>query len=107
MYSGILFLYYFNDTSGMVWATLSFFVVTLVGSIFAARLDEIWYGFGVVLGSFTGWTVTYMRLRWIEKNIDGHIFCSGSLMKRGKGEQPPSKVYDRRSYTEKVVKENS
>ncbi len=107
MYSSMLFLYYFNDTSGMVWATLSFFVVTLFGSIFATRLDEIWYGLGVVLGSFTGWTVTYMRLRWIEKNIDGHIFCRGNLMKQGKGVQPPSKVYDRRGYAGKVAKENS
>ncbi len=107
MYSSMLFLYYFNDTSGMVWATLSFFAVTLFGSIFATRLDEIWYGLGVVLGSFTGWTVTYMRLRWIEKNIDGHIFCSGNLMKRGKGEQPPSKVYDRHGYAKKAAKENS
>ena len=107
MYSAILFLYYFNDLSGMVWATLSFFVLTLAGSIFATRLDEIWYGLGVVLGSFVGWTVTYMRLRWIEKNIDRHIFCSGNLMKRGKGEQPPGKVYDRHCQTEKIAKENS
>lgn len=112
MYSGILFLYYFNDMSGMVWAALSFFVVTLFGSIFATRLDEIWYGLGMVLGSFTGWTVTYMRLRWIEKNIDEHIFCSGHLMKRGKGKQPSGKVYDRHGYaqkvaTQKVAKENS
>ncbi len=107
MYSAILFLYYFNDMWGMVWATLSFFVVTFAGSIFATKLDEIWYGLGVVLGSFVGWTVTYMRLRWIERNIDRHIFCNGNLLKRGKGERPSSKVYDRRSYTEKIVKENS
>ncbi len=107
MYSAILFLYYFNDMSGMVWTTVSFFAVTFVGSIFAVRLDEIWYGLGVVTGSFTGWTVAYMRLRWIEKNIDGHIFCSGNLMKRGKGEQPSGKVYDRRSTSEKIAKEES
>ncbi len=107
MYSAILFLYYFNDMSGMVWATLSFFAVTFAGSVYATRLDEIWYGLGVVLGSFVGWTVTYMRLRWIEKNIDRHTFCNGNLLKRGKGEQPSGKVYDRRSHTEKIAKENS
>ncbi len=107
MYSAILFLYYFNDMMGMVLATLSFFIITLVGSIFATRLDEIWYGIGVVLGSFAGWTVTYMRLRWIERNIDRHIFCTGNLMKRGKGKQPPGKVYDRRLIAGEIAKENS
>ncbi len=107
MYSAMLFLYYFNDMSGMVMATLSFFAVTFIGSIFATRLDEIWYGLGVVLGSFTGWTVTYMRLRWIEKNIDRHVFCNGNLMKRGKGERPSSKVFDRNRYMEKIAEENS
>ena len=107
MYSAMLFLYYFNDMSGMVMATLSFFDVTFIGSIFATRLDEIWYGLGVVLGSFTGWTVTYMRLRWIEKNIDRHVFCNGNLMKRGKGERPSSKVFDRNRYMEKIAEENS
>ena len=107
MYSAMLFLYYFNDMSGMGMATLSFFAVTLIGSIFATRLDEIWYGIGVVLGSFTGWTVTYMRLRWIEKNIDRHVFCNGNLMKRGKGERPSSKVFDRNRYMEKIAEENS
>nr|WP_305136976.1 exopolysaccharide Pel transporter PelG [uncultured Schaedlerella sp.] len=105
MYSAILFLYYFNDMSGMVLATLSFFSVTFAVSIYATRLDEIWYGIGVVCGSFVGWTVTYMRLRWIERNIDRHIFCNGKLLKRGKGEKPSSKVYDRRS-NEKIIKEN-
>ena len=107
MYSAILFLYYFNDMSGMVLATLSFFTVTLIVSIFAVRLDAIWYGIGVVAGSFTGWTVTYMRLRWIERNIDRHVFCNGNLLKRKKGEQPSGKVFDRRSLREKTAEENS
>ena len=106
MYSTILFLYYFNDMAGMVWTTLGFFLVTLAGSIFAMRLDEIWYGIGVVLGSFTGWTVAYMRLRWVERNIDRHIFCRGDLLKRGKGKQPSSKVYDNGS-AGKIAKESS
>lgn len=94
MYAAILFLYYFNDMAGMVWTTLGFFLVTLAGSIFAMRLEENWYGIGVVLGSFTGWTIAYMRLRWVERNIDRHIFCRGDLLKRGKGKQPSGKVYD-------------
>ena len=81
-------------------------LVTLAGSIFAVRLVEIWYGIGVVLGSFTGWTVAYMRLRWIERNIDRHIFCSGDLLKRGKGKQPSGKVYDSGG-AEKIAKESN
>lgn len=107
MYSAILFLYYFNDMAGMVWTTLTFFTITLVGSIFAVRLDEIWYGIGVVLGSFAGWTVAYSRLRWVEKNIDRHIFCSGDLLKRKRGKQPSGKVYDGHSSAGKIAKENS
>lgn len=48
-----------------------------------------------------------MRLRWIEKNIDRHVFCNGNLMKRGKGERPSSKVFDRNRYMEKIAEENS
>ena len=101
MYSAMLFLYYFNDLTGMVWTSLTFFTITLAGSLFAVRLNEIWYGIGVVMGSFAGWTVTYMRLRWVEKNIDRHVFCSGDLMKRGKGAQPSGKVFDRQGSNEK------
>ena len=47
------------------------------------------------MGAFTGWTVAYIRLRYIEKHLDAHIFCEGSLLKPGMGTQPPGKVYDK------------
>lgn len=50
---------------------------------------------GLTVGSFTGWTVAYWRLRWMEKNLDVHIFCSGHLLKQQKGECPSPKVFDR------------
>lgn len=94
MYAAILFLYYYNDLTGAVLTTLSFFGVTLLGSIFSMRiLTEIWYGLGVVLGSFVGWTVAYMRLRRVEKNIDIHIFCKGTLLKQENGPRPTGLVY--------------
>ena len=94
MYAAILFLYYYNDLTGAVLTTLGFFGVTLLGSIFAMKmLTEIWYGLGVVLGSFTGWTVAYMRLRRVEKNLDTHIFCQGTLLKRANGPMPAGMVY--------------
>ena len=95
MYSEIIFLYYYNDLNGAVLTSLSFCLVTFLGSIFASGLSELWYGLGLVMGAFTGWTVAYIRLRYIEKHLDAHIFCEGSLLKPGMGTQPPGKVYDK------------
>ncbi|MCI8441531.1 MAG: exopolysaccharide Pel transporter PelG [Provencibacterium sp.] len=95
MYSTILFLYYFDDLTGAVLSSLGFCLVTLLGSILSTHLPERWYGLGVVLGSFFGWTIAYLRLRRIEKNMDAHIFCRDTLIQRGSGLRPSSKVYDR------------
>lgn len=95
MYSAILFLYYFNDLTGAVFTTLSFCIITCIGSIFAMKLPEIWFGIGLVAGSFAGWTVAYMRLRWVERHLDTHIFCQGQLVKREYGVKPSGKVYVR------------
>lgn len=94
MYSAIIFLYYFNDTVGSMMTAVIFAVGTLAGSIVSSQLSEIWYGMGVVFGAFLGWCVAYMRLRWVEKNMDVHVFCQGHLLKRGKGTAAASKVYD-------------
>lgn len=95
MYAEIIFLYYFNDQKGSVITGLSFCLGTLVGSVVATQLPELWYGMGLVVGSFIGWTVAYRRLQWMEKNLDVHIFCGGHLLTRRKGSCPSSKVYDR------------
>ena len=95
MYSAMLFLYYYNDLTGAVLTTLGFCLVTCIGSIAATRLPEIWYGIGVVLGSLTGWTIAYIRLRWVEKHLDIHIFCQGMLLKRGIGLKPSGKVFEK------------
>ena len=96
MYSAIIFLYYFNDMKGAVLTSVVFCLVTFVGSIISTHLSAIWYGMGVVAGSFAGWTMAYFRLRWVEKNMDMHIFCSGTLIPRGKGKKPSAKAYDRK-----------
>lgn len=93
MYAAILFLYYYNDMAGAVLTSLCFFGVTFIGSVFAMHLSEIWYGIGVVLGSFTGWTVAYVRLRRVESNLDIHIFCQGMLLKSANGPMPSGLVY--------------
>lgn len=95
VYAEVLFLYYFKDMWGAVFTTVSFFLVTLIGALIATRLPEIWYGIGVVVGSAVGWSVGYMRLRWVEKHIDVQVFCQGRLLARGKGVRPSDQVYQR------------
>lgn len=95
MYAEILFLYYFKDLRGVVATALSFCFVTFLGSIGASYLGEIWYGVGLVAGAFVGWTVAYMRLRWMEKHLTAFVFSQGRLIKHRKTEEPTSMVYCR------------
>ncbi|MBO4981516.1 MAG: exopolysaccharide Pel transporter PelG [Lachnospiraceae bacterium] len=95
MYAAIIFLYYFNDLNGALATAIGFCITTLAGSIVASRLSPIWYGIGLVAGSLVGWSMAYFRLRYMEKNLDVHIFCEGSLMKRGHGRKPSNKVYEK------------
>jgi uncharacterized membrane protein len=94
MYGEILFLEYFDDRKGALLTAAVFCLVTVAGSILATRLPDIWYGAGMLAGTFAGWTVGYGRLRQVTRNLDRHIFCRGSLMEKGQGQQPPAKVYD-------------
>jgi uncharacterized membrane protein len=93
MYSAIIFLYYYNDMTGSVLTALVFFAASWAGTTFSQTLPENWYGLGVVIGSAAGWGVAYSRLRWVERNIDRHIFCQGLLIPMGKGKMPPRQVY--------------
>lgn len=94
MYAAIIFLYYFNDLTGSLATSICFFLGTLAGSIVATHLAAVWYGIGLVGGAFLGWCVAYARLRWVEKNMDIHVFCQGELLKKGRGPQPSGKSYD-------------
>lgn len=95
MYATIIFLYYFNDLQGALLTAVIFLAVTLLGSIAATHLSEIWYGIGLVSGAFCGFTCGYFRLRWMEKNLDEHVFCDGNLIRKGHGSQPSGVVFDR------------
>ena len=95
MYAEIIFLYYFNDMKGCVLTGLVFCLGTLLGSCLSVHFTEIWYGAGLVMGSFAGWTVAYRRLQYMEKHLDIHIFCDGHLLKQKKGRRPSPKVFDR------------
>ena len=95
MYAAIIFLYYFNDMSGALVASALFMFSTLIGSVVATHLPAIWYGLGLVIGALTAWTFVYFRLRWIERNLDVHIFCKGRLIGTAKGKMPDARVFDR------------
>ena len=93
MYAEILFLYYFKDMWGALLTAASFCLVTVLGSVVATHLPDIWFGIGAVVGSFTGWCVGYMRLRWVERHMDYQTFCQGRLIAYGHGVRPPDLVY--------------
>lgn len=97
MYATMHFLYYFNDFNGAILAAAGFCTVTFLGSIFSMRLSETWYGLGVVLGAFVGWTLAYIRLQRIERNLNTYTFCNGSMLRHENREKPDNKVYDKSS----------
>ena len=78
-----------------------FCLVTFAGSVAATHLAPIWYGIGLTIGAFAGWCVAYIRLAWVEKHMDAHIFCRGELIPRARGIKPSGKVYDRKEQEEK------
>lgn len=95
MYSAIIFLYYYSDLNGAVYTSLAFCVATFLGAMWAKELTPGWYGIGLVIGALIGWTIAYGRLRLIERMLDVHIFCKGSIMKKGRGKCPTNKVFSR------------
>lgn len=95
LYSEIIFLGYFKDEMGALLSALLFCVVTWAGSLISRNLPSIWYGLGLTMGSFVGFTAAYFRLRWVERNMDWHIFCAGSLLRVRREERPSSVVYRR------------
>ena len=99
MYATMHLLYYYNDFIGAVFTSGSFCIITFLVSLIALDLPEIWYGVGVVCGAFTGWTVGYFRLRWVERHLNSNMFCTGTIVRREKARKPDSKVYDKRDGT--------
>lgn len=94
MYAMFMFLYYFNDLDGAMITSFIFMVCTFLGSLFSMRLDVIWYGLGLVFGSFVAWMYAYFRVKYLENNLHIHIFCNGNILPREKGKKPSSYVYN-------------
>lgn len=96
MYAEIIFLYYFEDLNGALFTALCFCLGTFLASLVAVRLNHIFYGIGIWTGSLIGFGIAYMRLRWMERNLDEHMFCRGNIMRQAKGRKPSSIVFDLR-----------
>ena len=95
MYGGMVFLYYYNDLIGAILTSASFVIVDFFVSLWATKLNSIWYGLGLLAGALVAWVICYFRLRWVERNIDKHIFCEGNIKPYGKGKRPKQLVYKR------------
>lgn len=95
MYSELLFIYYFNDLKGALVNGLFFASVSLIGSVFAAGFGAEWYGAGFTVAGFLSFTYSYFRLRWIEKNVDIHVFCRGTVIEQVNEQMPRQDVYNK------------
>ena len=100
MYSEIILLYYYNDLDGAVATAFIFCLLTFLVSLVARNLPAIWYGLGVIIGSLTGFVIAYLRLRWVEKHLDEHIFCRGTLFPTKYAAKPSALVFDRKKLQE-------
>ena len=95
MYAEIIFLYYYNDLNGSLFTSLIFVCVTFVFALWGTTLPPVWYGIGPMAGSIAAFIYAYFRLRYIERELDYHIFCNGKLMEKGEGSRPSNKVFER------------
>lgn len=94
MYSELLFLYYYDDLNGSFINGVIFVVVSIIASIISSKLSSIWYGLGFTVAAFLAFTFSYFRLRWVEKNIDTHIFCRGTIIRQVSEDMPRQDVYN-------------
>ena len=96
MYCNIIFMFYFNDNKSAKYTSLVFCLAVLLGSLISVRLTESFYGLGAFIGGFIGWTFSFFRLKYIEKNFDEHIFCDIEIVETHKNSIPVYTVYGRR-----------
>lgn len=88
MYCNIVYLYYFSDHFGAFMTGVLFFFVTFLASLWARGLSMQFYGIGTFIGGLAGWTYSFFRLRYMEKNLDFHIYGHGKLLPERKEDMP-------------------
>src|SRR5262249_42400594 len=65
----------FDDAKGAAMVAALVCAGVVLGSVFAVFLPVSWYGIGMFIGPFAGWTMAFYRMRAIEKNIHIRTFC--------------------------------
>lgn len=95
MYCNVIFLYYFDDEDGALITTGIFCAGVFGGSLVSRLFSTQWYGLGAFFGAMVGWIAGYIRLMWMEKNLDTHIFCRGTVIPERYEEYPDSVTYDK------------
>ncbi len=95
MYCNIIYLYYFSDHAGAFWTAFLFWLAVFSGSLWAKYLPVQFYGTGVFLGALAGWTFSFFRLRYMERNLDFHIYGHGKLLPERREEMPSAVSYRR------------
>ncbi len=88
MYCNIVYLYYFSDHVGAFIAAFLFWLVTFLVSLWARSLTIQFYGIGALIGALVGWTYSFFRLRYMENNLDFHIYGHGKLLPERKEAMP-------------------
>lgn len=96
MYGNLVYLYYFADVTGAALTGGLFVVVTFIASLFSKELMPNFWGLGSFIGMLVGWTFSFFRIRWIERNFDTYIFCDYKLIDTMKSSNKGKIVYTRR-----------
>lgn len=93
MYGNIIYLYYFADMTGAFLTGALFFAATLTCSLFSNKWPIPFWGAGVFIGMLVGWTYSFFRIRWIERNLDTFIFCDYKVVDTMKSSNKGKVVY--------------
>lgn len=80
MYGNIIYLYYFNDLGGSLFTCVLFFAGTFVGTLFSQNWSIPYYGAGSLIGMLCGFSFSFFRIRYLERNFEAHIFCNYKII---------------------------
>ncbi len=80
-YAFVIMLYYFDDEGFAALSTAAFAFGVFGGALLARQLVPELYGLGIFAGSLCGFTVSVLRLSFLYRHLDNHIFCRGHIVK--------------------------
>lgn len=97
LYGNLVYLYYFDDTKGTLLSALAYFAGTVLGTLVSKNLPVAFYGMGAFFGMLCGFTASYFRIRYLEKNFEAHIFCHYKIIDTMKSSQKGRIVYQKQA----------